>query len=815
MLPKHLVPKTEPMANPENVYILGDIRVTVLLDRLFRIEKNTAGDFLDDATQCIWYRNTKTVEVKVKKTDSYVELSTDRATLHIGQSLDESFVILGDKCVPISNEGNLLGTTRTLDCYNGRAHIRNLTTLSLENGVCSRSGVAVIDDTKSLRFLKDGSLAAPTTDEYDLYVFAFGNDYRAAVRALYQVTGSTPMLPRYAFGNWWSRYHAYSDEEYLALMDAFSDYGIPLTVATVDMDWHYSNEVERQKGISDKDKCEELGTLGRIGWTGYSWNDELFADYKEFLRQLKSRNLAVTLNLHPADGVRYFEDMYREMATAVGIDPETRCVVPFDIANEKFVENYFKLLHHPYESDGVDFWWIDWQQGTNSSMAGLDPLWALNHYHYYDNGRDGKHPLIMSRYCGVGSHRYPIGFSGDTVISWETLELMPYFTATSSNIGYTWWGHDIGGHYLGVKDDELYLRFLQFGVFNPINRLHCCDALSLTKEPWAYKNGIGELSREAMVLRHRMIPMLHTANYRTATEGEPMILPMYYDYPDEEASYEASGQYIFARDMIVAPIVKHSDNARLCEVKVWIPEGKWTDMFTNDTYIAPAGGKWVTLVRSLDSIPVLVKAGAMLPFGNNTGNSTDNPEHLDIFVYSGNGEYTLYEDNSLGVHALTKFENRAASGTQTVSFRICGDTSVLPTSRTMTFNFRNICVNTAVDYSRAIGNKDKRFANITVLKDGKEISAKVSKYGIVKVTLENIDYSSEYEIKVEYGSLPAIAEIRRAVLLKLVETEGAYSIRNALQKAVETADTPEAIVNAIFNSDLGASQKNRLVETIV
>ena len=103
----------------------------------------------------------------------------------------------------------------------------------------------------------------------------------------------------------------------------------------------------------------------------------------------------------------------------------------------------------------MDFWWLDWQQGTVTDIPGLDPLWALNHYHTLDSGRKDKRPLILSRYAGLGSHRYPIGFSGDSHMTWKSLDFQPYFTNNAANAGYTWWSHDIGGHMRGIQDDEL------------------------------------------------------------------------------------------------------------------------------------------------------------------------------------------------------------------------------------------------------------------------------------------------------------------------------------------------------------------------
>jgi alpha-glucosidase (family GH31 glycosyl hydrolase) len=221
MLGKHLLVKTAPEALNKNIVCFKDFRVTVLFDRLFRIEKNENGDFCDLATQSVWFRNMPEVPYTVSESKDFIEIKTQAVTLHLEHSVEESYVILNDKKVPISNEGNLFGTTRTLDQYNGDVHRKSFKRLKLNTGVCSKSGVAVVNDTESLRLTSDGGLLEKSSDELDIYVFAYGNEYREAVKALYAITGNTPMLPRYAFGNWWSRYHAYTDEEYIHVMDEF------------------------------------------------------------------------------------------------------------------------------------------------------------------------------------------------------------------------------------------------------------------------------------------------------------------------------------------------------------------------------------------------------------------------------------------------------------------------------------------------------------------------------------------------------------------------------------------------------------------
>ena len=409
----------------------------------------------------------------------------------------------------------------------------------------SRFGVAALDDSRSFLFDDDGWVRPREGGGIDVYVFAYGHDYAGALHAFYAVSGRTPVLPRWALGNWWSRYHPYSADAYLELLDRFEAEGLPFSVAVLDMDWHRVDSVPDRYGS---------------GWTGYSWERELFPDPEGFLAELHRRGLRVTLNVHPADGVRAFEDAYPGMAEALGRDPESDEPIAFDITDRAFLDAYLELVHHPLEEQGVDFWWLDWQQGQYSRVEGIDPLWMLNHFHYLDSGREGRRPLTFSRYAGPGSHRYPIGFSGDTLISWASLDFQPEFTATASNIGYGWWSHDIGGHIFGVRDDELATRWVQLGVFSPILRLHSSSNPFLVKEPWLYPAEARAAMGEALRFRHRLVPYLHTMNHRAAAEGVPLVRPMYHLAPREPRAYEVPNQFAFGSELIVAPITTPRDD---------------------------------------------------------------------------------------------------------------------------------------------------------------------------------------------------------------------------------------------------------------
>ena len=372
----------------------------------------------------------------------------------------------------------------------------------------------------------------------------------------------------------------------------------------------------------------------------------------------------------------------------MGVNVQKEDPVLCDPADPKFMEAYFRYLHHPREEEGVDFWWIDWQQGSNCKIEGLDPLWIFNHYHFLDSKRNGKRPLTFSRYAGPGSHRYPVGFSGDTVITWESLEFQPYFTQTASNIGFGWWSHDIGGHMLGYKNDELMARWTQLGVFSPIMRLHSSSSEFNGKEPWRYKKETEVVMGDMLRLRHAMIPYLYTMNHRSFEEKLPLILPMYYENPEERYAYEVKNEFWFGTEMIVAPVTQpRISGLNMAKVRVWLPDGIWYDKFTGLMY---RGNRMLDMYRTLDSIPVLVKAGGILPFTDETENlqAIKNPVMLRIYVFAGaDGAFELYEDDNetcryeAGQCVVTKMTYTEGPVNEFVIASASGDLSLIPGRR--------------------------------------------------------------------------------------------------------------------------------------
>ena len=684
-LPEYLRYVTHAAPRQESVVSCGGVRITAITDQLIRIEQ---GACTDEATLAVIRRDFGACVPQVEQEGGVIVIRTGVLEIRCDGTLEGLTIRrdahpaflwhFGQK--PVQNLG---GTTSTLDEVNGSCPV--------EDGVCARDGFAFIDDSATPIIRQDGWFA-PRQACTDMYFFGYGHDYTACVQDYYRLTGAPEMLPAFALGNWWSRYHAYSDEEYLTLMDRFQQEDVPLSVGIVDMDWHLTDGDGRR--------------YWEDGWTGYTWNEKLFPDYKAFIKGLHDRGLKTALNLHPSSGVRHWDVQYEDMAKALGVDPATKDPVTFDCLHPEFLKAYFEILHFPYEKDGVDFWWMDWQQGNDyPSIVGkryretglecIHPLWMVNHTHYLASKREGKRGMIFSRFGGYGSQRYPIGFSGDTYISWASLDFQPWFTATASNVGYSWWSHDIGGHMQGVRDDELTVRWIQFGVFSPIFRLHSTDSVFLGREPWNYNKRAELIIDRFMRLRHQLFPYLYTMNHRNAAELLPLILPMYHTHPEAAEAYQVPNQYWFGSELIAAPITHKADESDLGSTTAWLPQGLWTDAFTGYVY---HGDQTLDLHRPMEQMPLLMKAGAIVPMQAHTPQSRQlgKAEEMEVYIAPGaSNTFTLYEDDGESmawqqgdcVTTALQLDWTETSAAFTLG-KPQGNTALIPASRRWTLHFR-------------------------------------------------------------------------------------------------------------------------------
>ncbi|MGC9347097.1 MAG: TIM-barrel domain-containing protein [Anaerolineae bacterium] len=627
----------QPIAHADAVVIRGDVRFTVLTPRLVRLEWSEVGEFEDRSTYAFPTRYRETPPwFEVQDQDGDLILETDalaiRYALDSGkftaENLQIAFAWDGEESSwhpGMDNPENLRGTRRTLDRCAGDA--------SLNEGLLSAAGWALFDDSNNVVFDDDGWVAArPDHALQDWYFFAYGRDYLTALQAYSNFGGKIPLIPRFVLGGWWSRYWAYGEQDFRDLISEFESHGVPLDVLVIDMDWHTPH-----------------------AWTGYTWNRDLFPDPPAFLKWIHDKGLRVTLNLHPAEGVQSFEEVYREFAQAMGLDPDTEEPAPFRIADKDFVEHYFRMLHHPMEEEGVDFWWMDWQQGEISEVKGLDPLPWINHLHFSDIRRHGTRPMLYSRWGGLGNHRYYVGFSGDTYVTWNALQFQPYMTATAANVLYAWWSHDIGGHMGGATEPELYARWVQFGALSPVLRLHATKDPRAERRPWAFPEPVYEAAKAAFVWRYHLIPYLYTMARVTSDTSVALCRPMYYESPQDESAYAARYQYYLGTEMIAAPIVFPADpKTGMAAIDVWVPPGTW---FAYDTLETVRGPRWLRMVGDLNRIPMLVREGAIVPLAPvpepepgmlASGTTKALPDDkLVLEFFPGRGAFDVYFDDGL------------------------------------------------------------------------------------------------------------------------------------------------------------------------
>ncbi len=661
-----------PAADPKAMVVSGQARFTVLAPRMIRMEWSPTGQFEDQASLVFINRQQPVPRFTVATERGWTTIATDAVILRYQRNsgtftpanLSVEFS-MGGRTVTwrpgMEDTGNLRGTTRTLDGVDGPSKI--------EPGLVSRNGWVVVDETARLLYDEtDWAWVAPRPpgERQDWYFLGYGHDYRGALGGFTKVAGRIPMPPRFAFGVWWSRYWAYTDEEFKELVGEFENHTVPLDVLVVDMDWH-----QTFGGAWGNEKDQSGHTKG---WTGFTWDRNYFPDPAGFLAWVGNRGLRTPLNLHPASGIQPWEEQYPAMARAMGIDPATKQYVAFDIVDKRFATSFFDLVIHPLERQGVDFWWLDWQQSDKTKLEGINPTWWLNYTFFTDMERQGRHrPLIFHRWGGLGNHRYQVGFSGDTYSTWPSLAFQPYFTATAANVGFGYWSHDIGGHMNGPVDPELYARWIQFGAFSPILRTHTTKNPDAERRIWAYAPEYATVMRDAFLLRYALIPYIYTASRQTYDTGVPFLRPLYYDSPDSEEAYTFKDEYLFGEDMLVAPVLRErSKQTGLATQSIWLPRGAWVEWFSGRTFAGP-----VTVERSysLEEIPVFVKAGSVVPMQppmRRAGERPVDPLILTVFpalsgstrVYEDQGDSTAYEKDEC---AWTPVRHRTeADGTRVI-----------------------------------------------------------------------------------------------------------------------------------------------------
>lgn len=760
-----------PVADPDAVVVSGKMRFTVLTSKMIRIEYSPTSQFEDRATFAVVNRRLPVPSFTQREEGGYLYITTEDCELRykVGTTpnpasktpnyLQITFNMNGIQSVwyPGKDDSmNLLGTNRTLDTAWGD-NARN----KLEKGLISRAGWSIIDESPATT-RGDGSTTLPMVlnedgyqwwekalnqKNYDWYFLGYGHDYKQCILDFTKIGGRVPLPPKYIFGYWYSRYWAYSQTDFQNIITDVEKNDIPMDVLILDMDWH------------------------RSGWTGWSWNTSKIPNPTGLLTYIHRHGLRTALNLHPSDGVSSSEDKYKNLRSAMGLPSTYTSTIPWTIQDYSFARPFFDQILRPLEKQGVDFWWIDWQQektaGEHAAAKGyelsdgcdkLSETFWCNHTFFEDmqKNRPELRPVIYHRWGGLGSHRYPICFSGDTWAAWSTLGYEIFFTSNASNVCYAYWGHDLGGHQGGNNDPELLLRWLQFGAYTPIFRTHATNDSKLERRIWKYSNF--QQLREAVRERYRIFPYLYTAARETYDNGLGMNRPLYYDYPEDENAYAFEDEYMFGNDMLVAPIYTPSVNGYSSR-KIWLPKGLWWDVTAGKLR---EGNSLLYSKFTLDEFPVFYKSGSIIPTYPVQRTTVTTPEQIYLTVTPGeSGSGLLYEDDGANNDYLSGQSTTITFSQKRVGEHVLltingrqGSYTGMPETRTWTLRFPGvgqkpseaITVNgVEVEESQISYDADKKVLEVSVP------VTDLSKELLVKVALpkvETVGHAIEDEVSI-------------------------------------------------------------------
>ena len=668
------------LANEKSILKGRKYRITVLTERLVRLEFSEEGLFEDRPTKIVLNRNFSVPLFTVREDQNFLEITTKYFKL----SYAKERPFLGTKMNPMQNlKIELLNTEfvwyyKEEEVRNYGAPKFNLLSekgkLEYTKGLYSSAGFASMDDSSSPIFEPTGTLIPREKKETDVYVFLYHKDFSQCLHDYFSLTGNAALLPRFAFGNWWSRDISYNESSVVQLVDDFEKNEIPLSILVLsESDWH-KNAYEKKQNIL----------------SGFTFDPEKFPNPAMLTQYLHSKGIRLGVSVNPTQGFYPYEQYY-EMASQY-LKKDQNGILPFHALDPRCIDVYFKLFIHPLDALGIDFYYLK-EIPTND----LDTLWVLNHYHFYDLSRDYKRrPLLLTTNSLVAPHRYPVLYSGKTLVSWETLKQIPLHNASAMNLGVAFWSHDIGGYYKGIEDNELYTRFVQLGTFSPILKFGSTKGKYYKREPWKWGVKTYEIVKTYLKLRHRLIPYLYTEAYLYAKEGHLFIKPIYYDYPEFYDDVLYKREYYLGSEFFIAPIVSKKDHVMNRVIhRMYIPKGTWYDFVTGKKF--PGDKKYVAFFKD-NEYPVFVKEGSILVLGDNENlNDTTPPKNIEIQIFPGcSSSYNLYEDDGLsdlykkGFYLKTNIDYNYMPNNYTVIVRaIEGKSGIVPEKRNYKFNFRN------------------------------------------------------------------------------------------------------------------------------
>ena len=489
-----------------------------------------------------------------------------------------------------------------------------------------------------------------------LYYFIQGNDYKDIISSYAKLTGNPIMPPEWAFGFSQSRGLLTNEALSRDIAKGFRDRNIPCDIIYQD-----------------------------IGWTqwlqDFNWREGNYVDPKQMLRDLADDGFKVIVSQDPvvsqanrsqwneADSLNYFvKDVHTGKSYDMPWPWGGNCGV-VDFTNPAAAEWWGELQQKPLD-DGVKGFWTDMGEPAWSNEESTERLrmkhragmhdeihnvygftWDKVVTEEFEKHNPGQRIFQMTRAGYAGMQRYTFGWSGDAgngnnvLDGWSRLANQIQ-VGLSAGIGLIpFWSCDISGYCGDIKDynelSELYVRWLQFGVFNPISRAH--HEGNNAVEPWLFGTEAERISKEAIELKYRLFPYLYTYGREAYDTGIPLMRAMILEYPDDPESIKAESQFLIGEELLVAPVVERGAQLK----KVYLPEGEWISF--NDGTSRFRGGQWIDFPVTLETIPLFVKSGSIIPtmpVMQYIHQNKNYPITLKVFPKNtGKATFSLYEDD--------------------------------------------------------------------------------------------------------------------------------------------------------------------------
>jgi alpha-glucosidase len=475
-----------------------------------------------------------------------------------------------------------------------------------------------------------------STSEHDFEWYFLIGSPKEIIKGFHDLTGFPPLFPKYTLGFMNTEWGIDQTELYNNIR-MYRAKSIPIDAYILDFDW-------MDWGSDD---------YGEFRW-GPKFPDGPSGALTDSLKQYgmhlmgirKPRVHTGTIEGNYAQSQGFFTDIVTDYFSG-----KTVGRMNFNIPDARrwFWES-FAIQCGSYNK-GITGYWNDEADEYGGNFMFMQMQRAM-----YEGQRllNNKRVWSVNRNYYSGAQRYAYGlWSGDIRTGFQTMAEQRLFMLSSITLGASWWGMDIGG-FSGSPSPENYYRWIQFGTFVPIFRVH--GTLNQEREPWNYGALAESLSTKSIRLRYRLMPYIYSAAWENHLMGLSIARPLVFEYPDDAEVLDLSSEWMFGPSLLVSPVV----SAGATQQSVYLPQGTWLDFETGQSY---AGGMRYTVDVKNDHIPLYVKAGSLIPMSP-PAQYVDAPEMLKEVILSsypgGTGESTVYDDDGItyeyesGLYSTTK-----------------------------------------------------------------------------------------------------------------------------------------------------------------